>query len=41
MNSIADLQKFEAILSKRGYTAQDIENIFSQNWLRFIRKAWS
>ena len=41
MNSIADLQKFEAILTKRGYTAQDIENIFSQNWLRFIRKAWA
>jgi membrane dipeptidase len=41
MNSIADLQKFEVILSKRGYTSQDIENIFSQNWLRFIRKAWS
>jgi membrane dipeptidase len=41
MNSIADLQKFEAILSKRGYTSQDIDNIFSQNWLRFIRKAWS
>jgi membrane dipeptidase len=41
MNSIADLQKFEATLSKRGYTAQDIENIFSQNWLKFIRKAWS
>jgi membrane dipeptidase len=41
MNSIADLQKFEAILTKRGYSASDIENIFSQNWLRFIRKAWS
>jgi len=41
MNSIANLQKFEAILSKRGYTTKDIENIFSQNWLRFIRKAWS
>jgi membrane dipeptidase len=41
MNSIADLQKFEAILTKRGYSAPDIENIFSQNWLRFIRKAWS
>jgi membrane dipeptidase len=41
VNSIADLQKFEAILTKRGYSAPDIENIFSQNWLRFIRKAWS
>ncbi len=41
LNSIADLQKFESILTKRGYTSQDIENIFSENWLRFIKKAWS
>lgn len=41
MNSIADLQKYQQILTKRGYTGQDIENIFSKNWLRFIRKAWS
>jgi membrane dipeptidase len=41
MNSIADLQKYQALLSKRGYSSSDIDNIFSQNWLRFIRKAWS
>jgi membrane dipeptidase len=41
MNSIADLQKFTDILAKRGYTQQDVENIFSGNWLRFLRKAWS
>lgn len=41
LNSIADLQKYEAILSRRGYSQQDIENIFSKNWLRFIRKAWA
>ncbi|PWJ58168.1 membrane dipeptidase [Dyadobacter jejuensis] len=41
LNSIADLQKFESILSNRGYTDQDIDNIFSENWLRFLRKAWS
>ena len=41
MNSIADLQKYQDILSKRGYKQQDIENIFSKNWLRFLRKAWS
>jgi membrane dipeptidase len=41
LESIADLQKFEAILTRRGYTTQDIDNIFNQNWLRFIRKAWS
>lgn len=41
MNSIADLQKFHAILLKRGYQEVDIENIFSGNWLRFLQNAWS
>lgn len=41
LNSIADLQKFEHILSSRGYTQQDINNIFSENWLNFIKKAWA
>lgn len=41
LNSIADLQKFENLLAKRGYTSQDIKNIFSENWLNFIKKAWS
>jgi membrane dipeptidase len=41
MDSIADLQKYQAILCKRGYSAEDIENIFHKNWLRFLRKAWS
>ena len=40
LNSIADLQKFEAILLRRGYTEQDIDNIFHGNWLRFLRNAW-
>lgn len=41
MNSIADLQKYQSILLNRGYTQEDIENIFSKNWLRFLRNAWS
>jgi membrane dipeptidase len=40
MNSVADLQKYESILSARGYTTDDIDNIFHKNWLRFLRKAW-
>lgn len=40
MNSISDLQKYQEILSRRGYTRDDIENIFHKNWLRFLRKAW-
>ena len=41
MNSIADLQKYEVILSNRGYKQEDIDNIFHKNWLRFLSKAWS
>jgi membrane dipeptidase len=41
MNSIADLQKYQEILTRRGYTRDDIENIFYKNWIRFLRKAWS
>jgi membrane dipeptidase len=40
MNSIADLQKYQSILLKRGYKQEDVENIFHNNWLRFLRKAW-
>ena len=40
MNSIADLQKYESILARRGYSDVDIDNIFSGNWVRFLRKAW-
>ncbi|GAA4464506.1 membrane dipeptidase [Nibrella saemangeumensis] len=41
LDSVADLQKFEAILHNRGYREEDIDNIFHANWLRFIRRAWS
>ena len=41
MNSIADLQKYQSILTKRGYKQEDIDNIFHGNWLRFLHKAWS
>lgn len=41
MNSIADLQKYEDILSRRGYSETDIDNIFHKNWLRFLENAWS
>jgi membrane dipeptidase len=41
MNSIADLQKYQGILEKRGYQQEDIENIFHKNWIRFLQRAWS
>jgi membrane dipeptidase len=40
LETIADLQKLKTILLNRNYTLQDVENIFSGNWLRFLRKAW-
>lgn len=40
LNSIADLQKYESILERRGYSETDIDNIFNGNWLRFLREAW-
>lgn len=41
LETIADLQNLKPLLEKRGYTDQDIQNIFHGNWLRIIRKAWS
>lgn len=41
MDTIADLQLLDGLLSKRGYSDQDIDNIFYANWLRFLRKAWA
>lgn len=40
LETIADLQKLPALLSKRGYTALDIEGMLHGNWLRFLRTAW-
>ncbi|WP_337042529.1 dipeptidase [Emticicia sp. 17c] len=39
LDTIADLQKYQHLLAKRGYTNADIENIFHKNWLRIMRKA--
>lgn len=36
IETIADLQKLDTILAQRGYTQNDIENIFSKNGLRFL-----
>lgn len=41
LEDISDLQSLRGILSRRGYSSEDIENIFYKNWLRFLRKAWS
>ena len=40
LETIADLQKIPAMLSKRGYSATDIDHIMHGNWLRLLRNAW-
>ena len=41
VDTIADLQKLPGLLAARGYSAEDIENVCSGNFLRFLRKVWS
>jgi len=41
LETIADLQKIPAVLAERGYSSQDIENVCSGNFIRFMREAWS
>lgn len=40
MDTIADLQLLSKALIRRGYTEEDIDKVFSGNWLRFLRNAW-
>jgi len=40
VQTIADLKKIGDILSARGYSPQDVENVFSANFLRFLRSNW-
>jgi len=40
IETIADLQKIPGLLSRRGYTPTDIENVMHGNWLRFLTNAW-
>lgn len=36
LDSIADLQKLDAILTDRGYSSRDVERILAGNWIRFF-----
>ena len=40
VDTIADLQKIPARLAARGYSPEDVENILSVNYIRFLRNAW-
>lgn len=39
MNDISDLQKLTGVLSGRGYSEEDIDNIFCKNWQRILERA--
>lgn len=41
LDTIADLQKLDQLLTDKGYSPQDIEAIFHGNWLRFFTRALS
>ena len=40
LDTIADLQRITEILSRRGYSDEDIAAIMHGNWLRLLRNAW-
>ncbi len=40
LGTIAGLQKVPEILRQRGYAEEDIANITSRNWIRFLLNAW-
>lgn len=40
LETVADLQKIDLMLEKRGYSQADISKIFHGNWLRIIRESW-
>ena len=40
LDTIADLQKVGAMLQKKGYSDEDIENIMSKNFIDFLRRTW-
>ena len=41
LDTIADLQKIPSMLSKKGYSKIDIENIMSQNFINFLKRVWN
>ena len=40
LDTIADLQKVPQMLSDKGYTEEDINNIMHQNFIDFLQKTW-
>ena len=40
LDSIADLQTIPGLLSKRGYSEEDINKVMAFNVIDFLRRAW-
>jgi membrane dipeptidase len=40
IDTIADLQLLPKLLTTRGYSQEDIENIMHNNFIRFLRRSW-
>ncbi len=40
LDTIADLQNIPALLTKRGYSTTDCENIMHGNWIRILKETW-
>jgi membrane dipeptidase len=40
VSTIADLCRLRDALARRGYALEDVEQILSRNFLRFVRNAW-
>ena len=40
LDTIADLQHLTEVLSKRGYSDEDVAGIMHRKWLRLLREAW-
>ncbi len=40
LETIADLQKLPNLLTKRGYSINDIQKVMYGNWIRFLKNAW-
>ncbi|MAU71517.1 MAG: peptidase M19 [Pseudozobellia sp.] len=40
IDTIADLKKIPALLSKRGYKAEDVEKILHSNFINFLKRTW-
>jgi membrane dipeptidase len=41
LDTIADLQRFNERLADRGYKPDAVADILHNNWIEFLRKAWS